>query len=366
MFSNIYAGRRILVTGHTGFKGSWLATWLAHLGAHVAGYSIGIPSQPSNFEVLRLDRRLHHYAGDVRNRKQFQDVLNDFRPEMIFHLAAQSLVRRSYDDPATTFETNAVGTMNVLESIRLSPDVRAAVIITSDKCYRNVEWIWGYRENDVLGGEDPYSASKACAEMVSYAYIKSYFKANANTVAVATARAGNVIGGGDWAEDRIIPDCIRSWSKGEGVRIRNPQSTRPWQHVLEPLSGYLHLGARLWQREKENFGGAYNFGPDANVNHPVSTLIQEVGAYWPGAKWVFESPDPQARPEAKLLKLCCDKALMELKWRSVLTFSETARLTGEWYNKFYTQSDADMYVFTLQQIDTYAKLAQDKEVAWTR
>jgi CDP-glucose 4,6-dehydratase len=364
MFANIYAGKRVLVTGHTGFKGSWLSTWLLQLGAEVAGYSVDFPGTPCNFEILRLAGRMHHYMGDVRDRQKLNDALDGFRPEIIFHLAAQPLVRRAYNDPVTTFETNAIGTLNVLEYVRHSPGVRAAVMITSDKCYRNVHWTWGYRENDVLGGEDPYSASKGCAELVAYAYNKSYFETTAGAAAVATARAGNVIGGGDWAEDRIVPDCIRSWSKGDAVLIRSPQSTRPWQHVLEPLSGYLHMGGELLRRNSEVTGQAYNFGPDITVNHPIIALIQELGTYWPGARWIIEPRNPDARPEARLLKLCCDKALADLKWRPVLAFPETVRLTGEWYRHYYTQPGADMHEFTLQQIETYCRYARERRLMW--
>jgi CDP-glucose 4,6-dehydratase len=365
MFSGVYRGKRILVTGHTGFKGSWLLTWLLHLGADVAGYSIDLPSTPCNFVILRLAGRIRHHVGDVRDRKKLKETFDSFRPEIIFHMAAQPLVRRAYIDPVTTFETNAIGTLNVLEYIRHSPDVRAAVMITSDKCYRNVEWTWGYRENDVLGGEDPYSASKGCAELVAYAYSKSYFETAAGAAAVATARAGNVIGGGDWAEDRIVPDCIRSWSKGDAVLIRSPRSTRPWQHVMEPLSGYLQMGSELLQRNPKVMGQAYNFGPDTASNHPVIELIEELGRYWPNTHWTVEQTSPFARPEAKLLKLCCDKALADLRWRPVLEFADNVRLTGEWYRQYYNRTGADMYEFTIRQIEAYCEHAMGKGLPWT-
>ncbi|HWA24558.1 MAG TPA: CDP-glucose 4,6-dehydratase [Lacunisphaera sp.] len=364
MYSGVYKGRRVLITGHTGFKGSWLATWLMRLGAEVGGLSLDTPSTPSNFEILGLQKRLRHYVGDVRDYRRVAEVMQEFRPEMVFHLAAQALVRRSYADPVATFTTNAMGSLNVLEGIRHCPEVRAAVMITSDKCYRNVEWTWGYRENDMLGGEDPYSASKGCAELIAYSYLNSYFKPEAGGAFVATARAGNVIGGGDWAEDRIVPDCMRSWSKGTAVVVRSPQSTRPWQHVIEPLSGYLHLGGELWRRNQAVAGQSYNFGPDATVNQPVITLIKALGSYWPNAQCAVESRGPATKPEARLLKLCCDKALAELNWKAVLTFEETVQLTGEWYQHYYQKRDADMHAVTMGQLDAYCGHAKARGLGW--
>jgi CDP-glucose 4,6-dehydratase len=253
MFANTYENRRVLVTGHTGFKGSWLCSWLLELGAQVAGFSLNVPTVPSNFEAIRLRERLAHFEGDIRDRNALFRVVQAFKPEMIFHLAAQSLVRLSFGDPILTFETNTLGTLNVLECLRQSAQPLAGVIITSDKCYQNQEWTWGYRENDILGGDDPYSASKACAELIFRAYDRSYYQKESK-LRVATTRAGNVVGGGDWAPDRIVPDCVRAWSRGQPILIRHPHATRPWQHVLEPLSGYLWLGARLWQGE-EALGG---------------------------------------------------------------------------------------------------------------
>ncbi len=366
MFSNIYAGRRVLITGHTGFKGTWLASWLLQLGAEVGGLSNGLPSQPSNFEVLGLQNRLKHYPGDVTDAARVAEVLADFKPEIVFHLAAQALVRRSYRDPAGTFATNAMGSLHVLEGVRRTPSVRALVMITSDKCYRNVEWIWGYRENDMLGGDDPYSASKACAELISHSYIKSFFQPAEGVAAVATARAGNVIGGGDWAEDRIVPDCVRSWSAGQAVQIRNPNATRPWQHVLEPLSGYLQLGAALWERQGKVLGQAYNFGPDSTVNHPVSKLIEALAGYWQDAKWVYGQPAGAQQHEATLLKLCCDKALADLAWRPTLTFAGTVQFTGEWYRHYCTGGGAGLYALTQKQIGEYCRQAEQGGLAWTR
>lgn len=364
MFGGIYAGRRVLVTGHTGFKGSWLAGWLLELGATVAGYSNEVPTSPSHFEAAGLEGRLRHYTGDVRDRARMAGVLDDFRPEIVFHLAAQALVRRSYADPVTTFETNAIGTLNVLECARHRPSIRAVVLITSDKAYRNVEWVWGYRETDALGGSDPYSGSKGCAELVAHSYIESFFGPASGLAAVATTRAGNVIGGGDWAEDRIVPDSVRAWAANEPVRLRNPRATRPWQHVLEPLSGYLTLGSYLWRRDERATGSAYNFGPDATVNHPVEQLIASLAVEWPGAKWAID-PAAGTLPEATLLKLSCDRALAELRWRPVLSFEECVRFTAGWYRDYYGDP-AGAAGRTAAQIAEYVGLAVSRGLPWTQ
>lgn len=363
MFANVYQGKRVLVTGHTGFKGSWLTAWLLELGAEVTGFAIDVPTEPSNFSVLGLQARIDHRIGDVRELSALQTIFDEFKPQIVFHLAAQSLVRRSYQDPHATFSTNAVGTLNILECLRQAPGVEAAVIITSDKAYRNLEWQWGYRENDVLGGDDPYSASKGCAELISHSYIKSFLGA-VDMPNVATTRAGNVIGGGDWAEDRIVPDCMRAWSEKNTLTIRNPAATRPWQHVLEPVSGYLWLGAQLCVKNKKVCGEAFNFGPDALTNHSVETLIQCLAKDWPGAKWHSETTGDQ-HPEAGLLKLSCDKALANLNWHAVLNFDETVAFTSDWYQYFYNKTKSEMYPFAQQQIRDYSSLAEQRGLAWT-
>lgn len=272
-FGDVYKNKRVFITGHTGFKGSWLSLWLLGLGAEVAGYSVDIPTKPSNFEALNLRKKIKHIKGDVRNLHSLKKAVDDFSPDIVFHLAAQALARRSYDMPQDTFHINLGGTVNLLECLRQSGSVKAAVIITSDKCYQNVEKRQGYREDDILGGGDPYSASKACAEIATKAYIRSFFNGE-NSVKIATARAGNVIGGGDWAEDRIIPDCVRALSKGETVMIRNPEATRPWQHVLEPLCGYLYLGQYLLEKPKNVSGEAFNFGPDEKIVKSVREVME--------------------------------------------------------------------------------------------
>ena len=363
MFGGVYAGRRVLVTGHTGFKGSWLCRWLLDLGAEVAGYSLDIPSQPSNFEILRLADDIQHHTGDIRDRRALAEVFARFRPEIVFHLAAQSLVRRSYEVPVDTFETNAIGTLNILECLRAEPAVRVAVIITSDKCYHNNEWVWGYRENDRLGGDDPYSASKACAELVCAAYMRSYFSA-ADTARIATTRAGNVIGGGDWATDRVVPDGMRAWSTGETLMLRRPEATRPWQHVLEPLSGYFWLGAQLWLGNDSVRNDSFNFGPAAAVDCSVAGLIAAMAGYWEGARWEVERTHTAARPESMLLRLVCDKAQHDLHWRAVLPFAETVRYTAEWYQRYYRHGGEGMRTFTQAQIAEYAARARVEALPW--
>jgi CDP-glucose 4,6-dehydratase len=360
-FSDVYRGRRVLVTGHTGFKGSWLALWLDHLGAEVAGFSIDVPSLPANFELLGLENRLQHNRGDVRDRVRLAEVIDRFRPEIVFHLAAQALVRRSYADPVTTFETNAMGMVNLLECVRTRPWIEVAVLITSDKAYRNDEWCWGYRETDALGGHDPYSGSKGCAEFIAHSYFHSFLRHTPTRMAIT--RAGNVIGGGDWAEDRIVPDCVRAWSRGDAVSVRSPQATRPWQHVLEPLSGYLWLGARLCQQSGGLNGEAFNFGPDAHVNQTVAELLGAMAARWPGVQWHVADGCEKGGHESRLLKLSCDKALFHLDWRAVLRFPETVALTVDWY-RTWRGGQQDIYMYTVEQIDHYCQLAQSREAPW--
>ncbi len=363
MFNNFYKDKKVLVLGHTGFKGSWLSQWLLKLGAKVAGYSLYIPSNPSHFEALGLTNHIQHFVGDVRDLNALTKVFNEVKPDIVFHLAAQAIVHTAYKDPRLTFETNLMGMVNVLEILRHSTSVKAAVLITSDKCYENVEWEFGYRETDRLGGKDPYSASKACAEIAFSSYSRSFFGETA-ACKIATTRAGNVIGGGDWADYRIVPDCMKAWSNGSPVIIRNPKSTRPWQHVLEPLGGYLWLGASLANQKSGLTGESFNFGPPTNVNQPVSVLIETLAKDWSGARSQIE-PDLNAKPEAGLLKLNCDKALNRLNWQPTLHFHETATLTAQWYHDFYTKKLADCAALTNAQIDRYVGLATERHSVWT-
>ncbi len=375
MFADTYAGRRVFLTGHTGFKGSWLSAWLLALGARAAGFSLGVPTTPSHFEALGLAARMDDLRGDIRDRAAVTAAMRAFAPEVVFHLAAQALVRRSYEDPAATIEANALGTMNVLEAVRACPSVRAVVVITSDKCYRNDEWVWGYRETDHLGGADPYSASKGCAEIIAHSYFQSFF---AQGPACATVRAGNVIGGGDWAADRIVPDCARAWAAQTPVSIRSPWATRPWQHVLEPLSGYLWLGARLLDTNAglpagatasfDPRGQAYNFGPAADVNNTVAEVVEALALHWPGFRSEMDAAGQAGRKECTLLKLCCDKSLAELSWKATLNFEETIRYTAEWYSRYYTggATPAGMWDYTQGQITAYAGAAAQRGLVWAR
>lgn len=361
MFSDVFRGRRVLISGHTGFKGSWLSQWLLDLGADVAGYSLYLPSSPNNFEVLGLEQRLRHYVGDIRDADAVLAAFDDFQPEIVFHLAAQAIVRTSYDDPKTTFDTNLGGTVNVLEAVRATPTVSTAIFITSDKCYENVEWEYGYREDDHLGGKDPYSASKACAEIAISSYARSFLLAQGKRI--ASTRAGNVIGGGDWAKDRIVPDCMRAWAAGCAPVVRSPSATRPWQHVLEPLSGYLWLAAELQSGKDGLIGEAFNFGPRAEVNQPVSRLIDEMRLIWTASEWKLDPAGVGAKAEAGLLKLCCDKALHRLGWQAVLNFDETVAMTAQWYKNYYDGAK-DMSQLTSLQLAQYTRLGQERGASW--
>ena len=356
-FGDIYKGKKVLVTGHTGFKGSWLCVCLLELGAKVTGYSLKVPSNPANFDIIGLQDKLKHVQNDVRNLESLKKVFDDVLPDVVFHLSAQALTRPSYDIPQETFFTNLGGTVNILECIRKSNSVKAAVIVTSDKCYQNVEWLWGYRENDRLGGDDPYSASKACAEIACHAYIKSFFSKD-NAPRISTARAGNVMGGGDWAADRIVPDCVRAFSKNEQLVIRSPKATRPWQHVLEPINGYLLLGANLLKNNRMVAGESFNFGPSNKVNKTVEELIKEFIKVWSSGKWSALNDKAKVdKKESTLLMLNCDKAFQYLNWHTILSFPETIKMTAEWYKSFYG-GEKDMYGLTVKQINEYLYMAK--------
>lgn len=364
-FDNIYKGKKVLVTGNTGFKGSWLSTWLTMLGADVYGYSIDVPTTPSMFESLDLAEHNHHMFGDIRDREKINGYIQEVRPDFIFHLAAQAIVSTSYAEPFDTITTNVIGTASVLEAIRNITWQCTCVLITSDKAYDNVEWIWGYRETDALGGKDVYSGSKGAAELVIKSYWKSFISSMVN-IKLGVARAGNVIGGGDWAKDRIVVDCIKAFSNGETVEIRCPKSTRPWQHVLEPLSGYLTLGWYLATDRCEN-GEAFNFGPRAEQTKTVFELTRDLAQEW------GIDPDKAARitgdvpfKEATLLKLNCDKALAYLNWHSTLHYSQCVHIIAEWYKAFYIEKCKDMYRLTVSQINYYMQEASREGLLWAR
>lgn len=365
MFQNIYKNKKVLVTGHTGFKGSWLSVWLLKLGAHVVGIAKDIPTHPSMFEALGLAQKLKHYQADIRDLVAMTKIICEEKPDFVFHLAAQAIVSTSYKDPIETISSNVMGTANILEALRSSNHTCTAVIITSDKAYDNVEQVWGYKEDDKMGGKDIYSGSKGAAELVIKSYFHSFFKSSTCNVKLAIARAGNVIGGGDWAKDRIVVDCMVAWSQGEKVEIRSPQATRPWQHVLEPLGGYLALGQTLYVNASLH-GEAFNFGPRAEQNHTVKQLLEDLSAYWhfEKAEAAFTVTDNIPFHEAGLLKLNCDKALFYLKWQANLEYKETIRFTSEWYYDFY-KNNQDMYQKTVEQIEEYGMKAHHKGLLWT-
>lgn len=364
-FSNIYRGKRVLITGNTGFKGSWLTTWLLAMGAEVYGYSIGIPTSPSMFETLGLEGKIHQHYGDIRDREDFNRYVQATRPDFLVHLAAQALVLTSYKEPLDTVTTNVVGTAVVCEAIRNITWRCVCILITSDKAYDNVEWIWGYRETDRLGGKDVYSGSKGAAELVIKSYWHSFIK-DMPGIRLGVTCAGNVIGGGDWARDRIVVDCVKAFSQGRTVEIRSPKATRPWQHVLEPLSGYLTLGQHLATDRCAN-GEPFNFGPRAEQTKTVFELAQDIAELWglDKDKAVRLTGDAPFR-EATLLKLNCDKALAQLHWHSTLHYGECVRFIAEWYRAFYVEKDKDMYGLTVRQIRQYEAEAQAENLEWTR
>lgn len=361
-FFNIYRGKKVLITGHTGFKGSWLAIWLKELGADVYGYALAPYSEMDNFVTCRLSDEIHHMEGDVRDGEKLKNYFHKIKPDFAFHLAAQPLVLLSYQDPIGTFETNLMGTVNFFEAVRATPSVKAAVNVTTDKCYDNKEWVWGYRENDPMGGKDPYSASKGCSELITGSYQESFFKKE-GTCNIASARAGNVIGGGDWAADRIIPDYFRAVKADSKLEIRNPYATRPWQHVLEPLSGYLNLGAELFLKGKI-FSGGWNFGPEDTSNYSVKELIDQILLIDPrGGYHIPEGIDKLH--EAVLLKLDISKAVNFLKWKPLLSFKETVHFTWKGYQQDI-QQNGTTYNSRVEQIKEYSLKAIEKGINWAQ
>jgi CDP-glucose 4,6-dehydratase len=359
-----FENKTVVITGHTGFKGAWLTAWLKQLGARVVGIALDPPTEPSHFSVARLGDGISDYRIDIRNRKELDEVIVTTQPDFVFHLAAQALVRRSYDDPLETWGINVLGTLHVLEALRKLAKPCSAVIITSDKCYDNVEWVWGYRETDAMGGPDPYSSSKGAAELAIRSHIKSYFPKETSMVRIASARAGNVIGGGDWAEHRIVPDCVKAWSTGNLVELRNPHSTRPWQHVLEPLSGYLTLAMAL-TKQPELHGQPFNFGPQAQQNHSVLALVEQMALHWEQVRWRDVSGLVAGPYESGLLKLNCDKALHYLQWHAVMGFEDTVRMTAEWYRVYYHQP-TQIAALTDAQITAYTAIAKQQKLGWAQ
>ena len=351
-----WQNRRVFLTGHTGFKGGWLALWLAKLGANVRGYALDPSTEPNLFTSARVGSVIEDIRGDIRDGAKLETAMREFAPEIVFHLAAQPLVLYSFKDPIGTYETNVIGTAKVLDSVRRTPSVRAVVSVTTDKCYENKEWVWPYRETDPLGGYDPYSSSKACAEIVSAAFRQSYFPVEelgtSHQVAVATARAGNVIGGGDWSNDRLLPDLVRGFLSGKPVLVRRPHAIRPWQHVLEPLHGYIRLAEHLLTGDPK-FAKAYNFGPTEDDARPVQWIAERMVASWgDGASWVLdEAPTPH---EAGYLKLDASQARADIGWAPLLRLDAALDYLVLWYRRWEEQ--ADMHDFTISQIESYDAL----------
>ena len=359
---DFFRGKNVFITGHTGFKGSWLCLWLSRLGARVTGYALDPPTNPSLFELARIGELVDSRIADVRDAATLADTMQQVKPEIVIHMAAQPLVRDSYKIPVETYATNVMGTVHLLEAVRQCPSVKAVVNVTTDKCYENREWVWGYRENEPMGGFDPYSSSKGCAELVTSAYRSSFFSPqhlnNSTTqhgAAVATARAGNVIGGGDWATDRLIPDCISALLAGEPIRIRNPHSIRPWQHVLEPLSGYLTLAQRLYESGSE-YAEGWNFGPADDDAKPVEWIVQRMCELrGNGARYEIDAGDHPH--EAHYLKLDCSKASMRLGWQPRWNLDKALHNIIEWVNVY--GSAGDLRECCLEQIEAYEKLQQE-------
>lgn len=366
LFDDIYRNKKVLVTGNTGFKGSWLCTWLISLGADVYGISKDIPTKPSMFEELELAGKMKHYMDDIRDYERMNEIINEIEPDFLFHLAAQPIVSFSYSEPLDTISSNVMGTANILEVLRNYKKRCTAIIITSDKCYDNVEWIYGYKETDAVGGKDIYSGSKGAAEVIFKSYFHSFFKKEDCLVKIATARAGNVIGGGDWALDRIIPDCMRSWSEGKFVEIRSPKATRPWQHVLEPLSGYLQLGQQLHDNASLN-GESFNFGPQAEYSHTVQEILEDMSVRWHfnDSKDAYRITGDIKFHEAGLLKLNCDKALYHFRWKPTLNYKVLLEFTSDWYYDFYN-TKPNMFDYTKAQINGYENLAIKNKIEWTK
>lgn len=354
IFSNVYKNCRVLVTGHTGFKGSWLALWLKMMGAKVTGISMPPETSPNHWDLLGLD--VESFYIDIRDEELLRRKIAEVKPEMVFHLAAQPLVRLSYRQPLETWATNVMGTANLLDACRQVEELTAIVVITTDKCYENKEWVWGYREIDPLGGHDPYSASKAGSELVVASYRRSFFNTPSSPL-LATVRGGNVIGGGDWSEDRLIPDLVRSVEAGKSLDIRSPNATRPWQHVLECLSGYLVVGQQLLEGNK-SCADAWNFGPDQGGNRQVKQVLAALKADWPNVEWTCSGT---CQPhEAQFLHLDSGKAREKLFWHPVWTFDEGIAATVEWYRAWLERGD----VTSLNQLQSYIKIAKDRKLSW--
>ena len=352
-----FKNKTVIITGHTGFKGSWLALWMNFLGAKVVGISNNIPTNPSHFKYTQVESKIKNIKLDIRNLNKLKKILKFYKPDYVFHLAAQSLVKQSYMNPKYTLETNSIGTLNILEALRIIKKKCIAIIITSDKVYKNLEFKRGYLENDVLGGTDPYSVSKASAELIISSYIDNFFQLKKTKVLIAVARAGNVVGGGDWSKNRLIPDCVKSWSKNKKVLIRNPKSTRPWQHVLEAIYGYITLATHL-KKNKNLHGEAFNFGPNNKRNYDVVYVIKLMKKYWGDISWNFENKKNDFK-ETNILNLNSKKSKKILNWQCILSLEETFQMVAEWYKGFYSKEITEKNL-TLEQIKNYQNLIKKR------
>ena len=368
LFNGIFKNKTILVTGHTGFIGSWLVLWLQSLGAKVIGYSLEPPTKPSLFETLGLENEITHIIGDIQDKQNLSNNIEKHKPEIVIHLAAQSLVRVSYEDPSETFQTNILGTVNILDSIRKLDYVKACIVMTSDKCYQNLDANSFHKETDPLGGSDPYSASKGAAEIITNSFRNSFFNLEKNhdkNTGIATVRAGNVIGGGDWARDRVIPDCVRALTTDKKIRVRNPSSIRPWQFVLEPISGILWLGSKLYAKPKK-YSEAWNLGPNQTSNTTVEKVVQNVIRIWNKGDWIDVSKESRDQP-IELISLLLDstKALNLLEWKTVYSFENAINETVSWYKSYYN-NHVSMRELSINQIEQYSKTANQMDITWAR
>ncbi len=357
----MFKNKNVFVTGHTGFKGAWLTLWLKSLGANVTGFSLPAPTEPNLFSLARVSEGITHIDGDIRNYPQLLKTIQDAKPDLIFHLAAQSIVLEGYQSPRETFDVNSGGVVNLLEAVRHCDTVKGVVVVTTDKCYENKEWVWGYRENDRLGGNDPYSASKAMAELVAHSYRTSFFQTDGSP-AIATVRAGNVIGGGDFAAHRIIPDAMRALMDGKTIQVRNPASVRPWLHVLDPLYGYLLLGKKLLD-DGHAFAEAWNFGPQETVGVTVEQLVNKITSNWEGGNWAL-APGGCAKPEMNMLRLNWDKSSQRLGWKPQLSWDHALDLTVEWYQGF--MQEQNIQELCLDQIDYYTALGSSHKFVFAK
>lgn len=363
IFDGVYNDKAVFVTGHTGFKGAWLTIWLELLGAKVTGYSLAPPTNPSLFDVANIENKMRNTIADIRDYNQLCQAITKSKPEIVFHLAAQSIVRQSYEEPRETYETNVMGTANVLEAVRNCPSVKSCVIITSDKCYENNEWEYSYRENDPMGGHDPYSSSKGCAELITSAYQRSFFSCE-RKLGLVSMRSGNVIGGGDWAQDRIIPDCVRAIVSDKPIVVRNPSSIRPWQHVLDPLSAYLSIGSQLFNTP-DKFVGGWNIGPSVNTSKDVKSVVEDVINIWGDGKW-HNASSGKSHHEARTLRLNCEKAANLLSWTPCYDTQKAVESTMQWYRGYYKNPEFNAYQYTVSQIVAFVTKANSENIAWSK